>query len=338
MHSGPTHQRSQLNLLHSDDDRGDPTPGSPDHRYTPVIGHSQPPASGPDHGQSTGQRIPWQASDIVAGIGLSITGAAAVLVSGVAVDGITGSEPGISIVTSIAITVSAIALSLVIAGFARLPVGTTFILAGFAASANALIYLLSQDGKFLGLSTLIIEQAFTSSVPFGVTWLFVSKKYGRSIRDIGLVRPGKPSAYLVGIAGWFVAVQAVNLWQFLVRDLDFASTPDNTTPVLDIAGGSVFIAWVLSGLLVPFVEEVFFRGFVLRGILSKTGQWPAILLSSAVFAVFHIVPGLYVPTFLLGIAFAWVSLKTRSLWPTIVTHSVQNTLSLLFVSGLIAGQ
>jgi membrane protease YdiL (CAAX protease family) len=96
------------------------------------------------------------------------------------------------------------------------------------------------------------------------------------------------------------------------------------------------IAWLLAGLLVPFTEEVFFRGFILRGLRSKTGHWPAILLSSGVFAVFHIDPGLYVPTFLLGVAFAWVSLKTRSLWPTIMTHSLQNTLSLLLAAGLFS--
>jgi membrane protease YdiL (CAAX protease family) len=338
MRFGLIHNRSPETLMRSTGDPVDSGESTQNSREPSGI-PTPDPSYDPHRQQPPGVRnIPWRMTDIVGGVGLSIAAAAAVLVSGFTADGIIGQEPGSAIATATAVMLAAIALSLLVAWSTRLPLGTTFVLVGFTASANALVYTLAHDGRFLGLSTALIEQAFTSSVPFGVTWLFVGRKYGRSIRDLGLTNPEKPSAYIIGVASWFVAVQAVNLWQLLVRNIDFATTPDNTTPVLEIAGGSFVIAWVLSGLLVPVVEEVFFRGFLLRGILSKTGRWPAILLSSGIFAVFHIEPGLYVPTFLLGIAFAWVSLKTRSLWPTIVTHSLQNTLSLLLAAELFAGQ
>jgi membrane protease YdiL (CAAX protease family) len=317
-------------LMQFSEQPGDSSPGN---SADPGSVHPEPPALSPKEPDAG---IPWRVTDITGGIGISITAAAALLIGGLAVDGITGNESGSSIAAAIAVTLTALTLSLLIAKLTHLPLTPTFTILGFATSANAFVHMLATDETLIGLSIALIEQALTSSVPFGVAWLFVNRKYGRSIRDIGFLKPATSRAYLIGIASWFVAVQAVNLWQFLVQGFKFAATPDNTTPVLDIAGGSIVIAWLLAGLLVPFTEEVFFRGFILRGLRSKTGHWPAILLSSGVFAVFHIDPGLYVPTFLLGVAFAWVSLKTRSLWPTIMTHSLQNTLSLLLAAGLFS--
>ncbi|MDA0677079.1 MAG: hypothetical protein O2788_03625, partial [Chloroflexi bacterium] len=218
MSFGFIHLRPPVNLVHSGGDSGESTQGSRESSQFPTPGPAQDPSHEPHHQQSSGVRyIPWRMTDIVGGVGLSITAAAAVLMSGFTADGITGQEPGSTIATATAVMLAAIALSLLIARFTRLPLGTTFVLLGFTASANALVYTLAQDGKFFGLSTALIEQAFTSSVPFGVTWLFVSKKYGRSIRDLGLIKPDKQSAYIIGVAGWFVAVQAVILWQLLVR-------------------------------------------------------------------------------------------------------------------------
>ena len=116
-----------------------------------------------------------------------------------------------------------------------------------------------------------------------------------------------------------------------MTDIDTISPPDNVTPVLEIAGGSLLVAWLLVGLWGPFVEEVFFRGFLLGGLRTRLGPWPAILISSGVFAIFHIHPGLYVPTFLLGVAFGWVYLKTRSIWPSIYGHTLHNTLVIIAV-------
>ena len=38
-----------------------------------------------------------------------------------------------------------------------------------------------------------------------------------------------------------------------------------------------------------------------------------------------------VPTFMLGLAFGWVYLKTRSIWPAIFAHTLHNTVVLITV-------
>ncbi|MGH8860479.1 MAG: lysostaphin resistance A-like protein [Jatrophihabitantaceae bacterium] len=44
---------------------------------------------------------------------------------------------------------------------------------------------------------------------------------------------------------------------------------------------------VVVVLVAPFVEELVFRGLMLRTFMRRWGFWPAALLSSAIFAVFH---------------------------------------------------
>ena len=100
-------------------------------------------------------------------------------------------------------------------------------------------------------------------------------------------------------------------------------------PLVDNGGGSLFLAWIIAGLWAPLAEEVFFRGFLLTSLRTRLNTWPALLISSGIFALFHISPGLYVPTFLLGLAFGWVYLKTRSIWPAVFAHALHNSLAVV---------
>ena len=92
------------------------------------------------------------------------------------------------------------------------------------------------------------------------------------------------------------------------------------------------------GVVGPVAEEIFFRGFVLTGLLKRFGVRRALLLSSLLFGLFHIDPGAIVPTFALGLVLGWVYLKTGSIWPSIFAHALHNTLAVLIArySGDIA--
>ncbi len=78
----------------------------------------------------------------------------------------------------------------------------------------------------------------------------------------------------------------------------------------------------------PFAEEVFFRGFVLGGLLAPLGVTRAALASSALFAAAHVSPGSLIPIFVTGLLFAWLYLRTRSLWPPFAAHAAQNALAI----------
>ena len=74
----------------------------------------------------------------------------------------------------------------------------------------------------------------------------------------------------------------------------------------------------------PIVEEVVFRGAITRALLKEYSPRKAILISAAIFGVFHINPAQIIPAFLMGIVFAWVYYKTDSIIPCCLMHILNN--------------
>jgi membrane protease YdiL (CAAX protease family) len=77
-------------------------------------------------------------------------------------------------------------------------------------------------------------------------------------------------------------------------------------------------------IVAPFVEEVFFRGFLFQGLRQRYGWIAAMLLSSAIFAVAHLDPVALIPTFVLGNVLAYVYHRSNSVWPGIGLHFLVN--------------
>ena len=97
---------------------------------------------------------------------------------------------------------------------------------------------------------------------------------------------------------------------------------------------------VLSMLLVGYVEEVLFRGFLFKALLKKDGPKPAILISAITFGIGHIVNLLagqasletaaqVVFAIAWGMIFTVAFYKSGSLWPCIVAHGLVNAFSKL---------
>ena len=79
----------------------------------------------------------------------------------------------------------------------------------------------------------------------------------------------------------------------------------------------------------PLVEEIFFRGFVLAGLVARLGIARGMAISCLLFAVAHLSLGLIIPIFIFGILLSWLYLKTRSIIPGLMAHSAQNALAFM---------
>ena len=108
---------------------------------------------------------------------------------------------------------------------------------------------------------------------------------------------------------------------------------------LEYQGLSEVLA-VLSMLLVGYVEEVLFRGFLFKALFKKDGPKPAILISAITFGIGHIVNLLagqasletaaqVVFAIAWGMIFTVAFYKSGSLWPCIVAHGLVNAFSKL---------
>ena len=79
-------------------------------------------------------------------------------------------------------------------------------------------------------------------------------------------------------------------------------------------------------IFAPLVEEVVFRGAVLRSLLQRMdSRWGAIALSALFFALVHLNPAQMPHAFLIGLLLGWMYERTRSILPGIMVHWVNNT-------------
>ncbi len=76
-------------------------------------------------------------------------------------------------------------------------------------------------------------------------------------------------------------------------------------------------------ILVPIVEEIFFRGFVQLELSTKLGRVGALFISSAIFTIFHD-QFCYFSVFISSLIFGYIFLKTNNLVNSIVIHSITN--------------
>ena len=101
---------------------------------------------------------------------------------------------------------------------------------------------------------------------------------------------------------------------------------------------ALMLALVLTTTLVtPFVEELFFRGFLFRWLAARRPLWLAVAVSSAMFGASHIVPAQVIVATLMSLALLWLFLKSGSLWPCIVCHIVNNGIGVVLGMAAVAG-
>lgn len=104
------------------------------------------------------------------------------------------------------------------------------------------------------------------------------------------------------------------------------SLPDYSAGVMKSLLNSDFGYFALC-LFAPFVEEVVFRGAVLRQLLAiMRHKWAAIAVSALIFALIHLNPAQMPYAFLAGLFLGWLYSRTRSILPGVVFHWVNNTL------------
>ena len=85
------------------------------------------------------------------------------------------------------------------------------------------------------------------------------------------------------------------------------------------------IAWVMLIALVPgFVEELFYRGFLLRGLLLKWGPVASIATTGLLFAIVHGDPVSATAILPLGLWLGLVAWRTGTIWLPVAMHASVN--------------
>jgi sodium transport system permease protein len=94
---------------------------------------------------------------------------------------------------------------------------------------------------------------------------------------------------------------------------------------------------LLVGVIPALAEEALFRGWTLRGLRSQMSASAAVVLSSVLFGVFHIELARIAFTTALGIALAFMALRSGSLWPGVLAHALNNGILVALAKSTLDG-
>jgi len=180
--------------------------------------------------------------------------------------------------------------------------------------------------KFLYIPTIVIEWLIVLAVALGIY------REKSSFASIGLVRPrlaDLPTAIIFLVAANFVLMPVELLLSAVGMPVS-----QNVDLLVEKAGQS-FWWWLALSATAGFCEEVAFRGYIvtrIQGIFPRGGWALAVGISSFAFAAGHGYqgPGGLILLFLLGAMFCGLFLYTKSLWPAILAHFIQDFSAVLY--------
>ncbi len=130
------------------------------------------------------------------------------------------------------------------------------------------------------------------------------------------------------------------LWQFTpFNPIEHPHAPNPIYDVYIYLGESIFLTLFYVAVLVPIGEEILFRGLIGPYLRDALNIGWSVAISSAIFSVLHINPTYFsmnqvIYVFFLGVILAVTMFATRSIWPGIVMHAVNNGFATLGDLGL----
>jgi hypothetical protein len=205
---------------------------------------------------------------------------------------------------------------------AWLSLSTVLVVLGFASQAASG----EADTEVFYSYGLAISSVIVYGILVGLT-VWAATAYGSPLDALGLRSfPFKWMGIAVGLI-FFVLGFAFVLEPLLHAGEEQGYAPDVWRPDRATA---FFVNGVVAATVVPFAEELFFRGLGVRALAFLGSLW-AILGTAVVFGLGH---GLFVamPVFIaFGVALGWVRYRSDSVWPGIVAHGLFNALALVAV-------
>jgi hypothetical protein len=109
------------------------------------------------------------------------------------------------------------------------------------------------------------------------------------------------------------------------------------TAMFEEMGSGSLGAIIGACVLAPILEEMLFRGIILRSFLQQYSRWAAIIGSAALFGLAHMNIYQFSAAMVMGIAAGWLYERTRSLLPCIALHGAYNGLLTLIDLSAAAG-
>ena len=207
---------------------------------------------------------------------------------------------------------------------------------GFSPAARARVLpfalfmgLLALRGALMGENSLGLDARWIyglSLISVGGLMIWFRHEYGE------LVRQNFPDAreWLLSVA---VGLAVFGLWIHLdapwmqISEASASFVPINAAGKLDWP--LIVVRWCGAALLVPVMEELFWRSFLMRWIenprfetvSAQSVGLRAVAISTFIFVLAHT---LWLAAAIAGLAYAWLYIRSGKLWTAVIAHAVTN--------------
>lgn len=175
------------------------------------------------------------------------------------------------------------------------------------------VFLISQYGLFL-------------LIPIGVLWYMKVDLRGA----VNLNMPqkeGRTVALISGVFLWLLAFGFAFGYQKLISPY---VTEAPTLALLEeqMKNWSPLLQFIFIAVTPGICEEFIFRGFALKPLQKRFGSTAAVIIVALIFAIVHLDVVRLLPTFALGLVFGHLTVKTKSLYPAMVLHVLNNAVAI----------
>ncbi len=194
------------------------------------------------------------------------------------------------------------------------------------------------DGSFRvqgsgAVALVLLALVLQAAALVGTVYWVAVRRRGIAWADLGL-RPLR-RRWIVGATA--TALFSLPLLTLVNLSIQEAMGSPQRNPQFDFMAPAGF-SWpslvgmlVLAGAVVPFAEELFFRGLLYGWLRRRVGVFTAALLTALLFAVPHGIVWLIPALTALGVILALVYEKSGSLWAATLTHGLFNAITTLLL-------
>lgn len=217
-------------------------------------------------------------------------------------------------------------------GDAALGIGASFVLSQMGVVVAILVGGYDTTDEFplwlIGLLELPLWLGL-----LGVVRLASTRKGTGSLRtDFGLTM--RPRDVPIGLAAGFfgqlaIIVIVTPIYRLLGVDADRVGETAEKLADRAVHGVDVVVLLLFVAIGAPIVEELFYRGLLLRSVERRWGRVVGVIGTAVVFSVVHFQPFDLLPLALAGLLFSVLAVRSGRLGPAIWAHIAFNLTAVL---------
>lgn len=185
--------------------------------------------------------------------------------------------------------------------------------------------------QWLGMGRSLIGELILLGTAVGAVAVF-----GGKIRSVFPIHKPKLTEVMGTILIYLGASQAISV----VTMIEMYIAPEMVTETSIglssmFTSSSMIVAIIVVGIAPAICEEAVFRGVFFNSIWNQThGKWISILVTAAVFGLFHGSIIRFFPTFLLGIVLGYLVYETNNMFYNVMFHAINNIIPVLVLYGM----